>query len=959
MHPFASYRMVYDIKKDHLWVITGSNVLRQFNGKTSQEIDLFNITGITSRNTIALLAEDSSVWVMGDYLTYVKNSDIFTLSGISADSNNYLIYDNISNSIILSRNGNLSSHYGTTINWNISYSNYGNLAISNYDDKLYIGAQNTTAAFVIDTATGQEYKSITGLGSNISKIIYNAARNSILAILSNTSIIEISVETYIFYRYGPQDAYANVYNPQGERLGNLSENYIEPENIWLTTRDYIRKPRMNFIGDNQAKLIYKWERDDVPELFLYDFSGEQLEKTGSYKYIGEKPLKKVYLNRKPNRDLTKVSEPEYQQTIFPQITYEVDYINSNYDLSFMPEPLECFIGYKADEEGTHRSILKLKLNEQISFTLTPSAANNNVITLTNIVDNLGVYGRIDLATSSTDNFLTDSSGNNRGLRKGQDIMLLISDVTNKKNQYTSFNNGIRLKIQEITLRSILVDFLDDVFFEVEENVVDHNGLVTLLSMTFTVLEKDVARIIINGQTEIEDIRYKTNLGNLGKLVSAEDVFIFKTYDINEQGIDWKFLNNKRKEMIIMKDEIYPYIGSYKAIINAINYFGYNDLEFYEYYRNVDFNSPDFNKLVKIEIPDIFDNRVPGWKENDWIRWTLPNPKFADTNLFNLTYRITDREGNNVLMYSLAEVITKLSGLKKWLESNVIPITHRIYDITGRADFVQTNTIIHKNYAIKSYTIKQSMSPVDFDLNEAYLMPVNSGSSVYNCVLDFRILDKDYVPDYFSVKVRTYKTYAEWQPFKTYSRGQIVSYFNENWESVQDNNRLNNPRKYLETSAWVGNIDYVFGQIVEYKRHYYVYGATQSSFSLTASNPYTDQINGTGLWTDITEWKRLDYVPVQSLKEYRTGTHSFNFTVDSNIDPYIVVEVTSENGYGLTWTTKKSYQITGIENAAIELENVDRPGPIKIWERIKKKEEVVIEQPVEYITLWEAITPECL
>jgi hypothetical protein len=28
----------------------------------------------------------------------------------------------------------------------------------------------------------------------------------------------------------------------------------------------------------------------------------------------------------------------------------------------------------------------------------------------------------------------------------------------------------------------------------------------------------------------------------------------------------------------MKHLIYPYIGSYKSIINAINFFGYNDLQ---------------------------------------------------------------------------------------------------------------------------------------------------------------------------------------------------------------------------------------------------------------------------------------------------------------------------------------------------------------------------------------------
>ena len=114
----------------------------------------------------------------------------------------------------------------------------------------------------------------------------------------------------------------------------------------------------------------------------------------------------------------------------------------------------------------------------------------------------------------------------------------------------------------------------------------------------------------------------------------------------------------------MRHLIYSYIGAYKSIINAINYFGYNDLQLNEYYRNVDPASENFSKLFKVEIPDIFDNSVDGWEENDFIKHTMPNDKFDGTNLFNLTYFITDKEGNNVLNYSVDEIIIKLQTLKE-------------------------------------------------------------------------------------------------------------------------------------------------------------------------------------------------------------------------------------------------------------------------------------------------------
>jgi hypothetical protein len=67
------------------------------------------------------------------------------------------------------------------------------------------------------------------------------------------------------------------------------------------------------------------------------------------------------------------------------------------------------------------------------------------------------------------------------------------------------------------------------------------------------------------------------------------------------------------------------------------------------------------------------------------------------------------------------------------------------------------------------------------------------------------------------------------------------------------------------------------------------------------------------WIDMTEWKVFDLEPVQYLSEYRTATHSYNFTVDTNIDPFIVIEVTSDNGYGQIYTVKKNYEIRGLND----------------------------------------------
>jgi hypothetical protein len=95
-------------------------------------------------------------------------------------------------------------------------------------------------------------------------------------------------------------------------------------------------------------------------------------------------------------------------------------------------------------------------------------------------------------------------------------------------------------------------------------------------------------------------------------------------------------------------------------------------------------------------------------------------------------------------------------------------------------------------------ISENMTPVTFKLNEVYLLPINSGSSVYNCVLDFYsiipgigtekimhlIMEFRFSARLLQCKIRTYKTYKEWSAFdKTYSIGDKVSYYGKLYESI--------------------------------------------------------------------------------------------------------------------------------------------------------------------------------
>jgi hypothetical protein len=932
-------KMVFNDFEGDMYITTDSEVIRV---NTTRDIQTtYGIPGLT--HSIFYEPALESIYVYGSNLFRIDNGSIQSITGISTFGFNDIIFNNITSEMNVSNSSGdfvkLSLFDNTFTSTN--QTQFGYLVVNQFDGDVYMSVQTNTpfgSIKIINPNNGSVIDNITGIGDPTTKIIYNPERKSIWAIQpTSNSVVEIEVDLGGMIVMN-QGTFSLI---EDNNYGTLDPNYEPRPSIWLKTREYFRRPRANFEGDVSVQYYWKWLTDEVPQFFLYDFSGEQLPETGSLAYTGPKPLTNAVLNKNPNRDITKIKYPEYQQTIFPKVEWTLSYIDDEDDTSIAPRALELFIGYKDEDEGSLRSVLQLYRKEEIEFSIN-SDINTN-LTFDNIIIDDIQRGRISINENSPTVFT------GRGLKSGQHLVIYIKDDSNSKNQYTSENNAILVKIKDVFTKQLILDFFNpDVDFLTEENTVISNypkfGNTTYLKVTIKVKDKEIARLITYGQTEEEDIRYKIELGNHGKLIAPDEVFIFKEYDINEGGIDWTFLNKKRKEMLMNKDVIYPYIGSYKSLINAINYFGYNDLQLNEYYRNTNSGSKLFGQLFKVEIPDIFNNTVKGWSEKDFLKYTLPNPNYEETNLFNLTYFITDKEGNYILNYSLDEIIIKLQGLKYWLKRNIIPLTHKILDIMGQTYLNSSTTIKHQTYDVSIFNIRQEMTPVTFKMNETYLYPVNSGSTVYNCVLDFYSIIPGaspkplnefiedpkpdpyatlVLPDYFNINIRTYKTYKEWAPFVTYDIGDKVIYFDKVYESKNNNNRTNNPKKYESAGQWSANSTYAPSSIVEWEREYYVFSGLGGTASIT---PNLDPQN----WLNVTEWKQINLEPVQTINEWRGGgTQSllpFNFTVDSNIDPFIVIEVTSDNGFGQIYRDRKNYYLKGLKDLTETYSYIDPIGP---------------------------------
>ena len=222
----------------------------------------------------------------------------------------------------------------------------------------------------------------------------------------------------------------------------------------------------------------------------------------------------------------------------------------------------------------------------------------------------------------------------------------------------------------------------------------------------------IANIRIYGETEAEDERLKVLLSNMGMFLEESDYFLFKKSDVKELSTDWKILNEKRKELLLQASEIKPFVGTYKALLNAIDFFGYDKITLKEYWLNINEQAENFGKLKAVAVPN--QNEV-GFLSNKSNDSRLPNSNLKKTSRFSLVYRLNETDGGldewdiptvkESLEFSPDEVLIKLYGLKKKLQKDFLPLQSKIVDITGEGDyFSQFNMNVWTNqHVIKDQT----------------------------------------------------------------------------------------------------------------------------------------------------------------------------------------------------------------------------------------------------------------
>ena len=237
--------------------------------------------------------------------------------------------------------------------------------------------------------------------------------------------------------------------------------------------------------------------------------------------------------------------------------------------------------------------------------------------------------------------------------------------------------------------------------------------------------KIIAEITFYGEAEAEDERLTALLMSLGNDILPSDSIIFDASNVNEPNIDWTLINRKRKELLLEYSNIFPYMGSYKALINILKFYGYQNVHMKEYWKNVDMDSPNFGKFRQTNIIDIFTT-----KPDPQLSKLIPSKIYKKTNLFGLFYDITvatnqyDENGTpiveEVYRFTPEEVLIKLFALKRKLIQYFLPLNAKIVDIIGEAIYFAT-------YKINSVVSQNRIDAVSLGIKPKYeVYPSKSG-----------------------------------------------------------------------------------------------------------------------------------------------------------------------------------------------------------------------------------------
>lgn len=291
-------------------------------------------------------------------------------------------------------------------------------------------------------------------------------------------------------------------------------------------------------------------------------------------------------------------------------------------------------------------------------------------------------------------------------------------------------------------------------------------------------------ITLTSEVEGLDDRLRTFFTNFGIPDPKDYQDAFK--DAPLTPLDARFINDKSKELYLIHQDIFPYAGTYKGLLNAVNYLGYDDIFFREWYTRVD--NPEE------KAPEV------GFISMDVKKGVTLSSKLKATNItygeyldlkklrkLSLVYNINKVVGEDkhsipvtekVYDYTQDVLLLKLYALRSWLSEYIIGLQSEITDIVGEASFFHGHPVRHYTTGGSALEVekvmkmrpmwKDDMTILDDEINGAYsyVQMENSGKNIkisdigdktFRDFVDYAVNVSPYPENGFDVAKRIYET----------------------------------------------------------------------------------------------------------------------------------------------------------------------------------------------------------
>lgn len=245
----------------------------------------------------------------------------------------------------------------------------------------------------------------------------------------------------------------------------------------------------------------------------------------------------------------------------------------------------------------------------------------------------------------------------------------------------------------------------DIGFSGEMEGMYRQALHICLLDTQTVDEHNIPEIIPIGEIELiaetegEDERYRTLFTNFGIPDPKNFDYVYKDSYVDDDKADFRSINRHSKEMFLEYDKIFPYIGTYKALINAVHLLGYDDIFFKEWYKVLDVSDEiprgyvAYNMSYKDSGHNVtlaslpIEKRIHLRKKN-WLSmmYALNRELYGAPDEYDFPYV------EELFEYRTEDALLKLIALREWLEKYVLALNCRIIDIGGEGVYFERYTI---------------------------------------------------------------------------------------------------------------------------------------------------------------------------------------------------------------------------------------------------------------------------